>query len=197
MQPQSPDPQFDFMLKNQPQAKRTLGLPALTKPLKIGLAVVCSLILVIIVGSVLGKPSGSTTNISGVLARGAEIQRVTAEVQQLNLQDSATQALAVTVNTVLASDQAQLEQYLSNNHAKISPAQLAADTDKSTDTQMQSASQNNNLDQTYITYLQQSLAKYRSDIQTAYNAAGPNGKAILKDSLDGVNTLLSSSPLKS
>ena len=196
MQPQSPDPQFDFMLKNQPQAKRTLGLPAMTKPLKFGLAIVSGLILIIILGSVLGKPKTSTTNISGVLARGSEIQRVTAEVQQLSLQDPATQALSATVNTTLASDQSQLEQYLANNHTKVSESQLAADTDKSTDTQMQTASQNNNLDQTYITYLQQSLAKYRYDIQTAYNAAGPKGRAILKDSLDGLNTLLSNSPLK-
>lgn len=199
MQPQSPDPKFDFMLKNnQPQAKRALGLPSFSKPVKIGLGVVIGIILLIIISSVLrGGGGGATADITGVLARGTEIQRVTKEVQLLNLQDPTTQALAATVATSLSSDQAQLTAYLASNKAKVGTAQLAVDLDKTTDAQMQSASQNNNLDQTYITYLQQELVKYRSDVQTAYNVAGPKGKAILKNSFDGINTLLASAPLKS
>lgn len=198
MQPQSPDPSFDFMLKNQPQAKRTLGLPALSRPVKLVLAAVGAIIVIVVLGSVLGgRGGGAVAAVDGVLARGGEIQRVTAEVQQLNLQDPTNQALAATVAAALSSDQAQLKQYLKANHETISRAQLAADLDKTTDAQMQSASQNNNLDQAYVVYLQQGLAKYRSDIQAAYQAAGPKGKAILKDSFEGVNTLLTTPPLKS
>jgi hypothetical protein len=196
VQPQNPNPDFDFMLKNQPQAKRTLGLPALSKPMKIGLAVVGAVIILIGLSAIFSRGGGVSSAIAGVLARGAEIQRITAEVQQLTLQDPATKALAATVATTLNSDQVQLVQYLKSNKSGVSPAQLAVDTDKSSDGVMQSASQNNNLDQTYVTYLQQGLAKYRSDLQSAYDASGPKGKAILKSSFDGVNTLLTTTPLK-
>jgi hypothetical protein len=54
MQPQNPDPKFDFMLKNQPQAKHSFGLTAAPKFVKIGLGVVFIIILLIIVGSFLG-----------------------------------------------------------------------------------------------------------------------------------------------
>jgi hypothetical protein len=195
--PQNPDPKFDFMLKNQGQAKRRLGLPHLSKPLKIGLAVIGAIILLIIINSLLsGRSSGATTAIDGVLARGQETLRVTQAVQQLNLQDPTTQALAATVTSGLTSDQQLLENYLADSKAKVSPAQLAADADKSTDSQMQSASQNNNLDQTYVTYLRQSLAKYQAELQTAYKAAGPKGKTILKNSFDSITTLLNNPPLK-
>ena len=197
MQPQSPNPDFDFMLKNQAQAKRKLGLPAFSKPVKIGLAVVVAIILLIGLSSVFLKSGGAPAGLTGALARGAEIQRVTAEVQQLNLQDPSTQALAATVATSLASDQTQFQLYLAKNKSKVSAAQLAADVDKLTDAQMQSASQNNNLDQTYVAYLKQALTQYQSDIQTAYGKAGPNGKVILKNSFDGVSALLSAPPLKS
>jgi hypothetical protein len=185
------------MLKDKAQAKHPLGLPAgISNHAKISLAVLGTVITLIIVVVLSSGGGGASTDVTGVLARGTEIQRVTAEVQQLNLQDPNTQALAATVSTTLASDQVQLEQYLANNHTKASPAQLSADINKSTDAQMQVASQNNSLDQTYITYLQQSLAKYSSDIQTAYKATGQNGKAILAGSLYSVNTLLTNPPLK-
>ena len=197
MQPQSPNPDFDFMLKNQGQAKPKLGLPRLSKPVKIGLAVVGAIIILIALSSIFSRGGGASTSAAGVLARGAEIQRVTAEVQQLNLQDPTTQALAGTVSSTLSSDQAQLTQYLKSNKATISKAQLAADLDKTTDAQMQSASQNNNLDQTYVNYLKDGLTKYQTDLQAAYGKAGPNGKKILKSAFDGASTLLSSQPLKS
>jgi len=196
MQLQSPNPDFDFMMNNQAPAKRKLGLPAFSKPVKIGLAVVVGIVILIVAASFFTGGNGTSSAVTGVLARGAEIQRVTAEVQQLNLQDPTTQALAATVSASLSSDQAQLTQYLKLNKSTISKTELAADLDKTTDAQMQSASQNNNLDQTYITYLQQALSKYQSDIQAAYKDSGPNGKAILKKSSDGVNTLLSTPPLK-
>lgn len=185
------------MLKNQPQAKHPLGLPAgISSHAKISMAVLGTVIVLIILVVLSSGGGGTTTAVVGVLARGTEIERVTAEVQQLGLQDPATQATAATVSTTIASDQVQLQQYLADNHAKAGKAQLAADADTSTDTEMQSASQNNNLDQTYITYLQQALTKYGSDIQTAYKAAGPVGKGILSGSITSVNTLLANPPLK-
>ena len=198
-QPQSPNPDFDFMLKNQQPAKRSL-LPNLNlpRPLKITLIAIGSIVVLIILYSLLsGRGSGSTTAIEGVLARGQETLRVTTLVQQLELQDPQTQGLATTVSNSLTSDQVQLKTYLARNHAKVSAAQLAADTDKTTDTSMQTASQNNGLDDAYVSYLRSSLTKYEHDLQNAYKLAGPNGKQLLSDAFNSAQTLLNSPPLKS
>jgi hypothetical protein len=198
MQPQSPNPNFDFMLKDQPKPKRSL-MPNLSKPLKIGLAVTGGIILLIIISSLLsGRNNGASQPIIGALARGQEILRVTALLQQppLQLRDPQTQALSATVSSSLSSDQQQLVSYLAKNHTKVNTVQLAADVNKSTDASLQSASQNNNLDSAYITYLKSNLGTYQTDIQTAYKSAGSNGKALLQKSFDSVNTILSSPQLK-
>lgn len=189
------------MMNNQQPARRRLPLPSLNlpRPIKIILLAVGGIILLVIIFSVLGnRSSGSATAFAGVLARGQETLRVTQLVQQqLQLQDPQTQALAATVSSSLTSDQVQLKNYLARIHISVSAVQIAADTDKSTDTSLQTAQQNNNLDGAYVSYLQGSLARYEQDIQKAYKLAGPNGKKLLNNSFDGVQTLLSSPPLKS
>jgi hypothetical protein len=199
MQPSSPDPKFDFMLKNNAQPKRRMALPRMSKPIKIVAGAIVAVILLVIVSSVLsGHKGGATKDITGALARGQETLRVTQLAQQqLKFQDPTTQALSATVYSSLSSDQQQLIAYLAKSHTKVSKLQLAADTDKSTDASLQTASQNNALDSSYITYLRDSLTKYQADLQAAYNAAGPNGKVILKSAFDSANTLLSNPPLKS
>jgi hypothetical protein len=198
MQPQSPDPQFDFMLKNNAQPKRRLAMPVMGKPVRIiVLAVIAVLILIIISSLLSGRKGGGTQSISSAVAREQEILRVTQLVQtQQTLRDPGTTALASTVTSTLSSQQAQLTAYLSQNHTKLSKLQLAADTDKATDAQLQDASQNNQLDTAYKNYLKQALAKYQTELQTAYNSAGPNGKSLLKDAFDSTATLLNNAPLK-
>lgn len=198
-EPRSPNPDFDFMLKDQPKAKRGLPMPNLPRPVKIAMAVAGVLILLIIVASLLsGRNKGSSQAFAGVLARGQETLRVTQLVQQqLQLQNPQTQALAATVGSALSSDAAQITSYLAKNHIKLSGAQLAADKDSSTDASLQTASQNNNLDGAYVSYLQGALTKYENDLQTAYKSAGPNGKTLLQTAFGSASTLLSAPPLKS
>ena len=198
MQPQSPSPNFDFMLKENQPGKRSLPMPNLPKPAKIGLAVVGAIILLIIVSSLLsGRNKGSTQPFVGVLARATETLRVTTLVQQqLTLQDPQTQALAATVSAAIASDKQQIASYLAKNHIKASTSQLAVDTDKSTDTSLQTAAQNNGLDAAYVSYLKDALAKYETDLQTAYKTAGVNGQKLLTGSFESTRTLLNSAPIK-
>ena len=198
MLPQSPNPDFDFMLKNQQTAGHSFSWTHLHGRTKITLAVIGAIVVLIIVSSLLaGQGSGSTQAIINALARDQETLRVTTLVQQLNLQDPQTQALAATASGSLTSDKAQLISYLAKNHTKVSDAQLAADIDKTTDTSLQSASQNNGLDAAYVSYMKDGLVKYETDLQTAYNSAGPNGKTLLSNSFDSAKTLLNSAPLKS
>jgi hypothetical protein len=198
MQPQSPNKDFDFMLKEQPQRRRILPSFNLSKPIKIALAVVLAIVFLIVISSVLsGRNAGKTQPFIGVLARGQETLRVTAEVQQLQLQDPQTQAMASTAASALASDKQQLLNYLARNHSKVSAAALGADNDKTSDASLQAAAQNNGLDSAYVTYLRDSLNKYETDIQTAYKTAGPNGQKLLNDISISTTTLLNSPPLKS
>ena len=79
MQPQSPNPKFDFMLKNPPQAKRSFGLPGVPKIVKIGVGVIILIILLIVIGSALGsRNKGLSQATVGAMARGQETLRVTA-----------------------------------------------------------------------------------------------------------------------
>jgi hypothetical protein len=198
MQPKSPNKDFDFMLKQDKPAKRGLLMPALPKPAKIGLSVLGAIIVVIIISSLLsGRKSGSTTAFEGALARAQETLRVTTFVQQkLSLKDPQTQALAATVNSALSSDKQQITSYLAQNHINVSAAQLAADTDKTTDTSLQSAAQNNSLDAAYVNYLKSALGKYATDLQNTYKLTGPNGKKILAGTFESTRTLLNSPPVK-
>ena len=197
MQPQSPNPDFDFMLKENQPAKRGLPLPNFSKPVKIIIAVLVAVALLIVISSVLsGRQAGQTQPFIDILARGQETLRVTSLVQQLQLQDPQTQALAATVSSALASDKQQLTDYLAKNHNKISPNALGADDDKAADANFQTADQNNNLDSTYVTYMRDALTKYENDLKAAYNSAGPNGKAILNSISVSTTTLLNSPPLK-
>lgn len=199
MQLQSPNKDFDFMLKDNKPARRGLPMPNLPKPAKVGLAVVGAIFLLIIISSLLsGRNKGSTQPFVGVLARASETLRVTTLVQQqLTLQDPQTQALAATVSSALSSDKQQIASYLAKNHASPSSAQLAADIDKTTDSSLQSASQNNNLDAAYVNYLKNALAKYQTDLQAAMSAAGPNGQKLAAASAESTRTLLNSAPIKS
>lgn len=174
-------------------------MPNLPKPAKIGLTVVGAIIILIIVSSLLsGRNKGSTQPFVGVLARASETLRVTTLVQQqLTLQDPQTEALAATVSSALSSDKQQITSYLAKNHVKPSGAQLAADTDKTTDSSLQTASQNNGLDAAYVNYLKDALAKYETDLQAAAKGAGPNGQKLLTGSFESARTLLNSAPIKS
>jgi hypothetical protein len=198
MQPQSTNTNFDFMLKENPQPKQSL-LPTIPRPAKIALIVILAIFGLIIVFSLFsGRNKGSTQGIVAAVSRGQETLRVTAIVQQqLHLQEPQTQALAATVSTTLSSDIQQMTGYMAKNHIKVSQVQLASATDKSTDSSLQTASQNNNLDSAYINYLKTALAKYESDLQASYKSAGPNGKQLLQTAYDSANTLLTTAPLKS
>jgi hypothetical protein len=195
-QPQSPSPDFDFMLKQNAQPKRSFSMPNVPKPLKIAGLVVTGIILLIIVLSLFSGGGGSKPMV-GAVARAQETIRVTAIAQQLSLRDPQTQALAATVNSALLSDKQQLVGYLVKNHVKVSTVELAANTDKSNDASLQAAAQNNGLDAAYIAYLKTALAKYQSDLQVAFKSTGPNGKVIINNSFESTRALLNSSPIKS
>jgi hypothetical protein len=198
MQPQSPNPDFYFMLKDKPKAARSHWAFNLHGRTQVTLAVIAGVIVLMIAFSVLSsRGKSSSQNFVSALARANETLRITSLVQQQQaLHDPQTLALAATVSSSLTSDKQQIASYLAKNHVKLSPVQLSADLDKSTDASLQTAAQNNGLDAAYVSYLKTSLAKYETDLQAAYNSAGPNGKKLLAGSFVSARALLNSAPIK-
>lgn len=200
MQPKSPSPDYDFILKDNPGAGHKFTWSHVHGRTKITLLVIAAVIILIIIYSVLSGNKGSNwLPFEGAMARGNETLRVTKLVEQppLGLHDPQTQALAATADSVLTSDQQQISSYLSKNHVKVSAAQLATDIDKTTDASLQTAAQNNGLDSAYVTYLRNALTKYQTDLKNALPGAGPNGKKLLSDSIESTRALLNSAPIKS
>ena len=177
--------------------KKHFSLPKvnLPKPVKIAIGVIVALIIVIVLSSILfGNKTGSYQPYLSTLARAQEITRVSALAQD-DSQDQTVQNLAATVQTTLSSQQAQITAYLKSNKASFGAKQLAADSDKSADAALQTATQNNNLQSVYQAYLKQNLALYKADISAAYAKAGPQGKTVLDNAYASVQTLLASPPL--
>jgi len=197
MQPTSPDGQFDFMLKNNPPPNSGF-LPNIPKIVKIVAIAIIGVMLIAIIASVFtGRSNVASQPIINSLSDGQEILRVTTLTDsQLPLQDPTVQALAATVSSTLTSDQSSLNDYLAKNGVKISKLELSAKTNKTTDAQLQSASQNNNLDSAYQNYLKDSLAKYALSLKTAYKVSGPKGQELLKKAFDSTTVILTSPPLK-
>ena len=197
MQPTSPDGQFDFMLKNSPSPKRGF-LPNIPKLVKIIVIAVMGVMLIAIIASIFtGRSNVASQPIINSLVEGQEILRVTdLTSNRLPLQDPTVQALAATVSSTLSSDQSSLSDYLAKNKVKITKLELSAKTDKTVDTQLQSASQNNNLDSAYQSYLKDSLAKYALSLQAAYKVSGPKGQELLKNAFSSTTIILTSPPLK-
>jgi hypothetical protein len=194
MQPQSSNPNYDFIMKDGQQVKKGFGLPKLNlpKPIKIGLAVIIGLFVLIIIYSLFS--SGKTSSSQGyaaAMARAQEISRVSTSVGTL-AKDSQTQDLAATTQNSLASEQSQLASYLKGQKIKITTATLAADKNSATDTQMQTASTNGNLAGVYASYLKTQLGLYQTELQAAYKTAGPSGKAILNTAFSSVKVILAS-----
>jgi hypothetical protein len=196
MQPQtpvSPTPQYDFILKDKQAPKKGLSLPALNlpKPIIYGLGVFIILIIFAIVASLLS--SGSNNSIlayTSVQARAQEIVRVSTSVEAL-AQDAPTQDLATTTLNVLGNEQTRLSAYLTLNKIKLSTAGLAGDMNSATDTQMQTASTNGDLNAVFTAYLKSQLALYSGELQNAYKVAGSHGKTILSGDYTSTQTLLS------
>lgn len=186
--------QYDFILKDKPKPKRKL-IPSFTnlpKPARIIIEVVLALFVIIILLALFsGNHASGSNKLVSVVAQAQEIVRVdTIAAQQANNSSGAIQNLIATSSTVLSSQQAELTQYLKNNNVKISNNSLNADFNKNTDTSLQTATQNNNLDSVYLSYLKSQLNNYQTSLQTAYKSAGKNGKAILSKDYDSIQTLL-------
>jgi hypothetical protein len=197
MQPEKgPNPRYDFIMKDAKAPKRSL-LPSGNPAMLLAAGVVLILLIILVAGILLGgKGNKGTTGLVDALGKAQEINRVTT-AQQPNLKDPNTTALAATAQATVASEQTQINKYLTGRKVKIDKKKLATYQNKTTDSQLAAALQTNSLDAAYSAYLKGALADYAQSLKDAYSATtNTSAKAILQNAYASTQTLLSSPPLK-
>jgi hypothetical protein len=187
----SPNPDYDFIFKGSEKPKKSFSLPSggpkTVLVLLVSLGVV--LILVVVFAALLKPKAGGSQDLVNISARAQEIVRVSKVVEPLT-QNSDTKGLVATTEAALSSDQAQLSAYLSKNGIKTDAKSLAIYTDKTTDSQMQTAAQNNSLDSTYSAYLKKALTDYKDHLSSAFPTVPVTAKNILSAAFKSSQTLL-------
>lgn len=192
-QPPKTEPSpYGFIFNSGQKPKRSFSLSGfgMSRPVAIGAAIVGGFLLIVLVLGLIGGGGGSNSALTDIAARQQEIIRVSG-LTSGKTQDPQTQNLALSVNAVLTSHKVQLTKYLG---IKINDNSLAGYLNKSTDSQLLAASQNNNYDSTYLGYLQTSLNAYLRAIESA--KAPTDAKNILDSAASDTQTLLAAHQFK-
>lgn len=191
----SSEPDFDFMLKQQAAQKSSM-LTTLGKPMKILFVAVLVLIVVTFGAMLFNRGAGNGDDVVDLMAQSQEIVRVS-QLEEQSFKDADTKDLAATTTITMQSSQNQLGSYLKKSGIKYSEKDLAANTNKNADAQLQTAAQNNNLDSAYSAYLKSSLSKYKASLENVYKTAPPQSlKAILEETYISINNLLEAPQFK-
>lgn len=195
--PPSPNPEYDFILKDQPKPKRSFSLPTGGSKMAFMImgAVLALFILIIILASVLRPKAGGAQQLVNISAQAQEVVRVSKVVEPL-AKNPDIQGLLATTEIALGSDQSQLAAYLKKAGVKTN-AKTSTFTDKKTDAQMQTAAQNNSLDSAYAAYLKKSLGSYQASLKAAFPSVSKNAKIILNAAYTSTATILSAPQLAS
>jgi hypothetical protein len=199
MQPNnSPSPDYEFILKDNPTAKRSL-IPNFPKTTLVVIGAIVSLMLLILIYGIFfrGGSGGAVDNLIGSMGRAQEISRISSE-QQPNLKDPSIVSLAATVSLAASSDQAQINKYLKKQGVKVDQKKLAVykTNNKEIDTKLEQAVANNTIDIAYINYLKSSLADYSNILKKAYNESESVAtKDVVKSIFDSTQILLTTSAL--
>jgi hypothetical protein len=193
------NPDFNFIFNDQ-KPKRRFALPSMGSPIKVALLIVgggAVLGILIIVLSGLVRPKINTKEITNVAAKAEEISRVSTAVTDLS-RDPNTANLASTTSLTLNSQETELTNYLKKNKKKIKTKDLAIYLNKTTDTEVETANQNNRLSEYYYSYLKKNLTDYQAAVKTAYDtASGPNLRTSLNEFSLSTQTILKSQQLAS
>ncbi|HLG91147.1 MAG TPA: hypothetical protein VI336_03270 [Candidatus Saccharimonadales bacterium] len=190
---------FGFMLsQQQPQTQTSSAgrFSNLGKPAKILAATVGVLIIVIAGALILGGGDSSSKQVLDLMAQSQEIARVSQQ-QDLKFTDTNTKGLSATTQAAMNSQKFELGSYLGKAGVKYGQKELAVKLNQKTDTDLQTAAQNNNLDGAYVSYLKTSLTTYLNSLNSTYQAANSQTlKTNLKAAYDSVQVLLKSPQFK-
>lgn len=193
MQPQTPAPNYNFIMQDAQKPKRSFKLPMPNLPKPFGAILLGVLgIFVLIIVYALFTGGGKSSGLGDIAARAQEISRVSKLVVDQS-KDPATTSLATTVGASMNSDIGQIQNYLTKNGGKkLGVKSLAIHKKSSTDNDVQGAAQNGTIAAYYKTYLQDNLTSYQASLKTAYNSGSAKVKPILSSAYDSAQIILSS-----
>lgn len=184
--------------QQQPEAQKgPVGkFSSLGKPAKILATAVVALILVVVAAMVFSSGESNSQQVINLIAQNQEIIRVS-QLQDQKFSDGNTKGLSATTQAAMNSQKFQLSDYLTKANVKYSPQQLAAKMNPNIDTKLQTAAQNNNLDDAYISYLKTSLTDYMNSLSETFKATKSQTlKSALQSASNSVQTLLNSPQFK-
>lgn len=105
--------------------------------------------------------------------------------------DDSTKNLAVTARLTLESQQAQILKYAKQSGASTKPASLAGGKNSKTDSQLTTAKQVNNFDETFTKIMQAQLLSYAQNIKKLYDSSNDKSvKSVLGSYFNAVKPLL-------
>jgi hypothetical protein len=191
------DPNYNFIFNNE-QSKKRFHLPGRNNLTKLAILVVAGgavLGILIIALSIFFGPKINTKELTDVIARSEEISRVSDMIVHKS-RDLNTANLATTTSTALTSNESQINAYLKKNHKIVNVKDAKIYLNKNTDSEVQSADQNNHLSEYYYSYLKKSLTDYQTALKTAYDtASGPALKSMVQDYSLSTKTILNAGQL--
>lgn len=190
-EPATPNSSYDFLYAKGQQTKsgRKFELPKLSKPMWLLAISLVVLLLIVILAFVFGRSSFNSQGYVELMSRAQEIVRVS-DLAKDQTKNKDTLALISTTKATLSSEKNSIASYLSSNHVKVAPKSLTLYLDKNTDSQMQTAAQNGNVDSVYASYLKDQLSKYLSQLKIVDKVAGAKARVILNDAITSTDFLL-------
>jgi hypothetical protein len=190
-QPSADDP-YHFIMNPAPAPKRmSLGSP---KGLLFVIGAVAAVIIILVVILAVIRGGGTDTKpYVTLVTQQQEIVRV-AGLEESSLRQQNVKNFVMNTQLSMASDQAQLKEFLSKNGVKISSKELAKTAHKDTDTRLADAVSSSTLDSVLVSELQQELADYQAALARAYKASSSkNTRALLTELHDHATLLLTQS----
>ncbi|HEY5550222.1 MAG TPA: hypothetical protein VIK37_03450 [Candidatus Saccharimonadales bacterium] len=191
---------FGFMLnQQQPPAPTspTARFAKFGKPAKLLILALIALIIVIVVALIFSGGDKNSNQVLNLMTQNQEIVRVS-QLQDQKFTDANTKGLSATTQSVMSSQKVELADYLAKAKVKYGEQQLATGLNKNTDTELEAAAKNNNLDQAYISYLKTSMVEYLNSLNETFQATKSKTlKSTLQSAYDSIQTLLKSPQFKS
>lgn len=145
--------------------------------------------------SSVSKKSGPTDQLVAVIGTAQEMARVSDLVSSQS-KDIPTLSLTATSSTVLTSEAAQFDSYITEAGLKYEPIKLSLYKDAEIDASLATAAQNNTVEQTYNDFMKKQLETYKKHLQAL---GGTKSKTLIKlvqGSYDSTNNILASPQLK-
>lgn len=209
MQPDQPSPfpqngghdPFDFIMKDQPKAKRSLlpgGSSAKSRILVVvGGLVILTLLFVVVMALLTSSGTNNKKALIGLAQEQTEIIRLSKAARDTS-RSTAVQNYAQSTYAVFNTSQAQTLAYLRTQKIKISSKQLVLGRSVQDDASLTSAGQAGRYDDEYIKIINQDLLEYQAKAKATYQTAkGQKEKLLLKTLFEQVTNLTKNQPTSS